>query len=72
MLHCTIVWSFNQNSLEEKCCTIESVKKREKFKKVKGQHHVQMFGKYIYDLKADTNKATPMSTLVSRSLYLKT
>ena len=72
MLHCTTVWSFNQKSLEEKCSTIESAKKSKTIKKVTGQKHVQIFGKYIYDLKSGTSKAKAMSTLISGSLFFKT
>ena len=66
MLHSTIVWPFNQQSVEEKRSTIVNPKEREKVRQVKGQERIQMLGKCVHVLNSEIDSAL---VAISADLY---
>ena len=57
VLHSTIVRPFNQESVEQKRSTIESMKDKEKIKRVKGRERIEKYGEYVLDLNAGIDQA---------------
>ena len=57
VLHSAIMRPFNQVSVEEKRSTIESMKEKEKIKRVRGRERIQMFVEYVLSLNSDINDA---------------